>query len=42
MRLETEQIVYRDGDGRLTGFLVIDAERAGKRPGVLVVPAAVA
>lgn len=37
MRLDTEQIVYRDGDGRLTGFLVIDAERAGKRPGVLVV-----
>src|SRR4029450_7710917 len=37
MRLETEQIVYSDGDGRLTGFLVIDAERAGKRPGVLVV-----
>ena len=37
MRLETEQIVYRDGDGRLAGFLVIDAERAGKRPGVLVV-----
>jgi dienelactone hydrolase len=37
VRLETEQIVYRDGDGRLTGFLVIDAERAGKRPGVLVV-----
>ena len=37
MRLETEQIVYRDGDATLTGFLVIDAERAGKRPGVLVV-----
>ena len=37
MRLEAEPIVYRDGDGRLTGFLVSDAERAGKRPGVLVV-----
>ena len=37
MRLEAEQIVYRDGDARLTGFLVFDAERAGKRPGVLVV-----
>jgi dienelactone hydrolase len=37
MRLETEQIVYRDGDARLTGFLAIDADRAGKRPGVLVV-----
>ena len=37
MRLETEQIVYRDGDARLNGFLAIDADRAGKRPGVLVV-----
>ena len=37
MRLETEQIVYRDGDARLTGFLAIDADRVGKRPGVLVV-----
>jgi dienelactone hydrolase len=37
MRLETEPIVYRDGDARLTGFLAIDAERAGKRPGVLIV-----
>jgi len=37
MRLETEQIVYRDGDVRLDGFLAIDADRAGKRPGVLVV-----
>src|SRR5580765_1838573 len=37
MRLETEQIVYRDGDARLNGFLAIDADRPGKRPGVLVV-----
>src|SRR5258708_17108247 len=37
MRLETEQIVYHDGDRRLDGFLAIDADRAGKRPGVLVV-----
>src|SRR5258708_6808082 len=37
MKLETEQIVYRDGDVRLNGFLAIDADRAGKRPGVLVV-----
>jgi dienelactone hydrolase len=37
MRLETEQIVYRDGDARLNGFLAIDADRVGKRPGVLVV-----
>src|SRR5438105_9150132 len=37
MRLETEQIVYRDGEVRLDGFLAIDADRAGKRPAVLVV-----
>ena len=37
VRLETEQIIYRDGDAQLTGSLVIDAERAGKRPAVLVV-----
>ena len=37
MRLETERIVYRDGDARLDGFFAIDADRAGKRPGVLVV-----
>ena len=37
MRLETEPVVYRDGDAQLNGFLAIDADRAGKRPGVLVV-----
>lgn len=37
MRLETEAIVYSDGDARLNGFLAIDADRAGTRPGVLVV-----
>jgi dienelactone hydrolase len=37
MRLETESIAYRDGDARLDGFLAVDADRAGKRPGVLVV-----
>ena len=37
MRLETEQIGYRDGDASLNGFLAIDMDRAGKRPGVLVV-----
>src|SRR6476661_8183178 len=37
MRLETEHIAYRDGDARLNGFLAIDRDRAGKRPGVLVV-----
>src|SRR4249920_223762 len=37
MRLETEPIVYRDGDAQLNGFLAVDADRIGKRPGVLVV-----
>jgi dienelactone hydrolase len=37
VRIETEQIVYRDGDTRLTGFLVRDADHIGQRPGVLVV-----
>lgn len=37
MRLETEPVVYGDGDARLTGFLAVDAERPGTRPGVLVV-----
>ena len=37
MRLETEQIAYRDDDARLNGVLVIDADHAGTRPGVLVV-----
>src|SRR4029077_2785695 len=37
MSLETEQIAYRDGDARLNGFLALYADRAGKRPGVLVV-----
>jgi dienelactone hydrolase len=37
LRLQTEEIGYRDGDARLNGFLAIDVDRAGKRPGVLVV-----
>jgi len=37
MQIETEDIAYRDGDARLTGFLAFDATRTGKRPGVLVV-----
>ena len=37
MRLETEQIVYGDGDARLNGYLAIDADRAGTRPGILVI-----
>jgi dienelactone hydrolase len=37
MRLQTEQIVYRDGDVQLDGFFAIDTDRAGKRPGILVV-----
>ena len=37
MRLETEQVVYGDGDARLNGFLAVDADLADKRPGILVV-----
>ena len=37
MKLETELIAYRDGEARLNGFLAIDADRAGTRPGILVV-----
>lgn len=37
MRIETEQVAYRDGDTRLTGLLARDADQTGKRPGVLVV-----
>jgi len=37
MRLQTEQIGYRDGDASLNGFLAIDTDRAGQRPGILVV-----
>ena len=37
MRLETERLAYRDGDVRLNGFLVVDAARRDKRPGILVV-----
>src|SRR3954452_7758665 len=37
MRLETEQVAYRDGEARLNGVLAVDPDRTGKRPGVLVV-----
>ncbi len=37
MRLETEEIVYRDEDARLHGWLAINADRAGRRPGILIV-----
>jgi dienelactone hydrolase len=37
VRLETTHINYRDGEARLNGFLAVDADRAGTRPGVLVV-----
>jgi dienelactone hydrolase len=37
MRLETEQVVYRDEDARLNGFLAVDAARRDRRPGILVV-----
>lgn len=37
MMMETEQVAYCDGDARLNGFLVVDAARRDKRPGILVV-----
>ena len=37
MRLETDEIGYRDGDARLNGYFAIDRDRTGKRPGILVV-----
>jgi dienelactone hydrolase len=37
MRLESEQIAYHDGDASLHGFLTIDTDHVGRRPGVLVV-----
>lgn len=37
MRLETEHLGYRDGAAQLNGYLAVDADRVGKRPGVLVV-----
>jgi dienelactone hydrolase len=37
MRLETEQIAYRDGNARLNGLFAIDADLVHKRPGILVV-----
>jgi dienelactone hydrolase len=37
MRLETETIAYRDEDAQLNGVFATDADRAGTRPGVLVV-----
>jgi dienelactone hydrolase len=37
MRMETQAIVYRDGDMELTGQLSWDMARGYKRPGILVV-----
>lgn len=37
MRLETEAVVYRDGDTRLHGWFAFDADSADRRPGILVV-----
>src|SRR6267154_4849482 len=37
MRMDTQTVTYRDGDTELTGHFAWDAERAYKRPGILVV-----
>src|SRR5712672_2401161 len=37
MRMDTQTVTYRDGDTELTGHFARDAERAYKRPGILVV-----
>src|SRR5258708_32015162 len=37
MRMDTQTVAYRDGDTELTGHFAWDAERADKRPGILVV-----
>src|SRR5882762_4778565 len=36
-RMDTQTVTYRDGDTELTGHFAWDAERADKRPGILVV-----
>src|SRR5882757_367088 len=38
MRMDTQTVTYRDGDTELTGHFAWDAERADKRPGILVAP----
>ena len=35
--LVTKQIDYKEGDTALSGYLVFDNKKTGKRPGVLVV-----
>src|SRR5438445_8486324 len=37
MKMDTQTVTYRDGDTELTGHFAWDAERADKRPGILVV-----
>src|SRR5262245_47317811 len=37
MRIETEEIDYQDGGARLHGCLIRDADKVGRRRGVLVV-----
>jgi dienelactone hydrolase len=37
MKMNTEEVAYRDGDTELTGQFTWDAERGEKRPGILVV-----
>src|SRR2546426_11383732 len=38
--MKTEIIVYQDGDVSLRGYLAYDDSKAGKRPGILVMPEA--
>ncbi|MGB8682119.1 MAG: dienelactone hydrolase family protein [Candidatus Binatus sp.] len=38
--MKTETVEYKDGDVTLRGYLAFDDKKAGKRPGVLVMPEA--
>jgi dienelactone hydrolase len=38
--MKTEALEYKDGDLTLRGFLALDDQKSGKRPGVLVMPEA--
>lgn len=38
--MKTETVEYRDGDVTLRGYVAFDDQKAGKRPGVLVMPEA--
>src|SRR5262249_58767639 len=39
-QMKTETIEYKDGSLTLRGYLAYDDQKAGKRPGVLVMPEA--